>query len=363
MLYIRVQSLNWIRVAGRTGEIWKQARKWSCYIATRINGENTAGRFWELYARPDYRQWRKHQQRHGCVYMRLVHITDPHLTTLADEKVSQLRGKRWSGYLSWYKNRRKHYLPQVLNTLVESVKAESADQVLLTGDLVHIGLKSEVAQAHEWLTTLGSAENIMLVPGNHDIYGKGSADAVFQTWANYLFPTREASGSADQFPVVRKFGKISLIGLTTGCITPVFMASGKLGGRQLAKLEGLLQQATAEGQLVVLLIHHPPLPGMTNWRKGLSDAAALQNILKRHSTSLIFYGHLHHNHEQRLGNTRIYCTASASSVSDASYRVVDIEESNDCWAFRMRLKSVDLEAAGSLSFVTIDEQNWQIPKT
>lgn len=295
--------------------------------------------------------------------MRLVHLTDPHLSTLEGERFSQLRGKRWSGYLSWYKNRRKHHLPAVLNKLVDSVRVENADQILLTGDLVHIGLKTEITQAYEWLTSLGSAENVMLVPGNHDIYGEGSADAVFQQWSDYLFQAKQSSGSADQFPVVRKLGKISLIGLTTACVTPIFMASGKLGGRQLDKLDGLLQQATAEGQLAVLLIHHPPLPGMTNWRKGLVDAAALEDILKRHPTSMIFYGHLHHNHEQRLGEARIYCTASASSLSDASYRVIDIEESKDSWGLRMRLKSVDLEDAGGLAFVTIDEQNWQIPKS
>jgi 3',5'-cyclic AMP phosphodiesterase CpdA len=295
--------------------------------------------------------------------MRLVHLTDPHLSTLEGEKFFQLRGKRRSGYLSWYKNRRKHYLPTVLDKLVESVRAENADQILLTGDLVHIGLKTEIAQAYQWLTTLGSAENVMLVPGNHDIYGEDSADAVFQLWSDYLFQAKQSSGSEDQFPVVRKLGKISLIGLTTACVTPIFMASGKLRSRQLERLDRLLQQATTDGQLVVLLIHHPPLPGMTNWRKGLADAAALQDILKRHPISMIFYGHLHHNHEQRLGDSRIYCTASASSVSDASYRVIDIEESKDSWVFRMSLKSVDLVDRERLAFVTTDERNWQIPKS
>jgi predicted MPP superfamily phosphohydrolase len=140
-------------------------------FATRINGENTAWRFLGFYAIPDYRQWRNHQQRYGCVCMRLVHFTDPHLSTLEGEKFSKLRGKRWSGYLSWYKNRRNHFLPEVLNLLVDSVRAENADQILLTGDLIHIGLKTEIAQANEWLSTVGPAEKVMLVPGNHDIYG------------------------------------------------------------------------------------------------------------------------------------------------------------------------------------------------
>ena len=297
--------------------------------------------------------------------MRLVHLTDPHLTTLEGEKLSELRGKRWSGYLSWLKNRRKHYLPVVLNKLVDAIKAENADQDLLTGDLVHIGLETEIAQAAEWLRTLGPAEQVMLVPGNHDVYARGSADSVSRAWSNYLFHSTQLSGSAqasDQFPVVRKQGKFSLIGLSTACVTPIFMASGKLGVEQLQRLDKLLQQAAVEGQTVVLLIHHPPLPGMTDWRKGLVDAGELQAVLKRHPPMLIFYGHLHHNHEQHWGDARIYCTAAASSVSDASYRVMDIEEEDDCLDFRMRLKSVAIEASGELEFVTVDEQCWQVPK-
>ena len=297
--------------------------------------------------------------------MRLVHLTDPHLSTLDGEKLSTLRGKRWSGYLSWRKNRREHYLPAVLKKLVDAVRAEKADQILLTGDLVHIGLETEIAQATQWLRSVGPAEQVMLVPGNHDGYAKGSVDAVFQAWSDYLFQTVQPVGSiltTNQFPVVRKLGKLSLIGVSTACVTPVFMATGTLGAEQLQKLEALLLQAEAENQLVVLLIHHPPFPGMTNWRKALTDAQALQDVLKHRPPSLIFYGHLHHNHETQWGDSRIYCTAAASSVSDASYRVIDIEDLEDHRVFRMTLKSIDIDDAGQTEFVTIDEQSWQVSK-
>ena len=297
--------------------------------------------------------------------MRLIHLTDPHLSTLDGEKFSALRGKRWSGYLSWLKNRRKQYLPAVLEKLVDAVRAENADQILLTGDLVHIGLETEIAQATEWLATLGPAEQVMLVPGNHDIYAEGCADAVYKSWSDYLFQTDQISGPSpapSQFPVVRKLGKLSLIGVSTACVTPVFMASGQLGGEQIQKLEALLQQAEAENQMVVLLIHHPPFPGMTNKRKALADAAALLDLLKQRMPSLILYGHLHHNHETQWGDSRIYCTAAASSVSDASYRVFDIEDTQEHRVIRMSLKSIDIQASGEPGFVTIDEQSWQVTK-
>jgi len=297
--------------------------------------------------------------------MRFVHLTDPHLSTLDDVKLTSLRGKRWSGYLSWRKNRRNHYLPSVLKKMVDAIRAENADQILLTGDLVHIGLETEIAEATEWLGTVGTADQVMLVPGNHDVYAKGSAEAVYKAWSDYLFHSVQPTGSepaADQFPVVRKLGKVSLVGVSTACVTPVFMASGQLGTEQIQRLDALLRQAEAENQMVVLLIHHPPFPGMTNWRKALTDAAALQDVLKHRPPSLILYGHLHHNLETQWGDTRIYCTASASSVSDASYRVFDIEDNKEHRVIRMSLKSIDIEASGEPGFVTIDEQSWQLPK-
>ena len=252
----------------------------------------------------------------------------------------------------------------MLNKLTAAIKAENADQILLTGDLIQIGLESEITQATGWLDQLGPAEQIMLVPGNHDIYARGSADAVYRAWSRYLFNGDQAGieEAADNFPVLRKMGKLSLIGLSSACVTPVFMATGKLGEEQLQKLAELLRQAANANQLVCLLIHHPPLPDMTNWRKGLADADALQTVLARHPPLLIFHGHLHHNRELQWGDSRIYCTAAASSVSESSYRVIDVEEREDCWAFRMALKSVAIDGRGELEFAVVDEQTWQLPK-
>lgn len=296
--------------------------------------------------------------------MRLVHLTDPHMSSLDEVKFSQLRGKRWSGYLSWRKNRRKHFLPAILDKLTTAIQAENTDQVLLTGDLIQIGLENEITQASDWLRRFGPAEQIMLVPGNHDTYAQDSTSVVDRAWSRYLFHGHNADpmGSANSFPVVRKLGGLTLIGLSSACVTPVFMATGKVGEEQLRRLADLLQQAADEGQLVCLLIHHPPLPGMTKRRKCLTDADALEAILTPHPPPLIFHGHLHHNRELQWGESRIYCTAAASSVSESSYRVVDIEGTEDHWEIRTALKSINIDDTGELGFAVVDDQAWQVPK-
>lgn len=296
--------------------------------------------------------------------MRLVHLTDPHLSSLTNENMGSLRGKRWSGYLSWRKNRSRKHLPSVLKQVVDAIKAENADKILLTGDLIQIGLDQEIAQASEWLSTLGTADQVMLVPGNHDIYARGSANAVHNAWFDYMFSGSQTdwAGQSSDFPVLRKQGRVSFIGLSTACVTPVFMATGKLGKGQLERLSGLLKEAADDGQLVCLLIHHPPLPGMTKWRKALVDAHALQKVLQDYPPVLIFHGHLHHNRELQWSDSRVYCTSSASSASDASYRVFDVDENDDSWLFQMTLKSISMEGDEEPGIVVVDQQCWEIPK-
>jgi 3',5'-cyclic AMP phosphodiesterase CpdA len=297
--------------------------------------------------------------------MRLIHLTDPHLSNLDDESFLSLRGKRWSGYLSWKTNRRHSYLPAVLSHLVDTIKSEGADRIMVTGDLIQIGLDSEIKQATDWLQDLGSADQVMLVPGNHDVYARGSTSSVHAAWSDYLFRNDrpETTVINGKFPVLRKLGKLSIIGVSSACVTPVFMASGSLGQEQLTGLATLLEQAAEEGQLVCLLIHHPPLPGMAKRRKALTDAVELQSLLQRHSPMLIFHGHLHHNRELQWGESRIFCTSAASSAGDASYRVIDIEDRGDSWAFQMTLKSIAIDHAGDLKFAVTDEQRWQLPKS
>ena len=295
--------------------------------------------------------------------MRLIHLTDPHMSSLAGVGLSSLKGKRWSGYLSWRKNRRRLYLPSVLERLVAAIHGDNPDRILLTGDLVQIGLDSEIAQAADWMNSLGAASRVMLVPGNHDVYAGGSGEAIEHAWRDYLFPedSKESGLEWGAFPTLRRHGRLSFIGVSSACVTPLFMATGKLGSDQLGRLDALLQREAEAGQLLCLLIHHPPLPGMTHSRKALRDARDLEEVLKKHPPALIFHGHLHHNRELQWGNSRIYCTTAASSCADASYRVIDIDESEGYWNLTMTLKSISIESETGPEFVVVDQQCWELP--
>jgi 3',5'-cyclic AMP phosphodiesterase CpdA len=297
--------------------------------------------------------------------MRLVHLSDPHLTSLRETDVRRLRGKRLLGYLSWYRKRRHLHRSERLASLTEAVADESPDQILLTGDLVHIGMPEEIAAAGRWLKQLAPPSRVMLVPGNHDVYAGDSWPAVLEHWGPYMRgdgPLSRTEPGELWFPARRNLGDIGLVGLSSGCPTPAFLASGRLGPRQREKLGLHLKHLGNTGRFRCLLIHHPPVPGISNWRKALIDAGDLQSVLLQHGAELVLHGHLHRNAGVVHGHgTRVYGVASASCTSQsapASYRVFDIETLADGWRVHMLLKTLVLEHGA----VTVGEETWFAPR-
>jgi 3',5'-cyclic AMP phosphodiesterase CpdA len=291
--------------------------------------------------------------------MRLIHITDPHLSTLDGQRFLQLRGKRRSGYLSWYKKRRFVHRREILEQLTEAVGRQDPDLILVTGDLVHIGLEQEMAEAAQWLRSLGTPEKVILVPGNHDNYAADSLESMYRLWADYL-PDRGAvrGDYTAGFPFELSYGPLKLTGVNTACVSRVFSATGELGTAQREKLGRLFDRTTVKNDFHCLLIHHPPLPGITHQRKALRDAGALAEIIRQKQPELVLYGHIHCNREDRLDQTRMYCTASASSAEDASYRIFDLTPADTGWHCRMQLMTLD-GATRDGGFRLAAEDSWQ----
>lgn len=300
----------------------------------------------------------------GSQGMRLVHLTDPHLTSLANQSLIGLRGKRRLGYLSWKRKRRWVHRADLLEQITEAVHAESATQILLSGDLAQIGLAEEISAAGTWLERLGSPQQVVLVPGNHDFYRADSWAAICDRWGPYLGAGQEASemSPADLFPRLRQLEKdgveAAVLGLCSAYPAPLLMADGRLGVDQLTQLDDRMRQA--QGFRCVIL-HHPPLPGMSAWRKALRDAGDLARVLERHQPELVLHGHVHRNRTGPVsGGTRIFATASASSSrpdAPASYRVFDISGDPNGWSVAMRLKGITPNG----QIAVLEENCWRVP--
>jgi hypothetical protein len=73
----------------------------------------------------------------------------------------------------------------------------------------------------------------------------------------------------------------------------------------------------------------------------------------------VLYGHIHRNREDQRGPIHSFCTASASSIGNASFRIIDLEKEERAWHCRVRLMSLDQSSSASHTFKLVTESAWQ----
>ncbi len=290
----------------------------------------------------------------------LGHLSDIHLAPLPRPAIHELVSKRALGYMNW-RRRRMHHRREVLDRLVEDLLARSPDHIAMTGDLVNIALPEEFRVVRRWLDETGGPETITVIPGNHDAYVPFLREPGISKWAPYMAANDEGLQFADQhghaFPFVRIFGEIALICLSSARATMPGMASGRLGRRQMLRAAALLERLGEEGYCRVVLIHHPPLSGMTAWQRALHDARAFQKVLSDCGAELVLHGHNHRVTMVRFhgkdGPIPIIGAPSASLASEdplrsAGYNLFTIGKGgNRPWRISMRSRSFDLEGQPS----------------
>lgn len=270
-------------------------------------------------------------------------ISDPHLSSLEGVRPRDLLNKRALGYLSWRRKRRFEHRIEVLQALQRDLQHFSLDQLLVTGDLTHIGLPQEFEQARSWLQQLGAPDEIALVPGNHDTCVAAPWDKTFALWQDYMVSDNAPAGATSQaaiFPSLRVRGDIAFIGVSTGCPKPPLMATGTAGADQLSRLPALLQETADRGLFRVVHLHHSPLPGQEKWRKRLTDASAVQALLTEYGAELVVHGHGHRAHYSELvtchGLASVIAVPSASALGlhgadVARYNHYGVSRSDSGW--------------------------------
>src|SRR5512140_830658 len=186
----------------------------------------------------------------------LAHLSDPHLPPLPEARLRDLLGKRAFGYLNWTRNRHKYQRREVLDALVSDLQAQTPDHIAVTGDLVNLALEAEFAPSLAWLESVGTPDRVTVIPGNHDAYVRATQHRFAEVWGNYL-KSDDAPGGGVGFPSLRRRGPLALVSVSSAVPTPPLMATGRVGRPQLAELERILADLSAEQAFRVLLIHHP----------------------------------------------------------------------------------------------------------
>lgn len=223
----------------------------------------------------------------------LAHLSDVHLSPLPGISPRFWNAKRALGLLNWHRKRRGVHRRDIADKLIADAASLRVDHIAITGDLINLGLPAEYEAALAWLQSIGAPESVTVVPGNHDVYTRLPGHPGAARWAAYM--GREEQSLA--FPFVRQAGPLTLLGLNSAIETAPLVASGRLGQHQIEVAGDMLERLGAQGAIRVVLIHHPPLPGLASPRRALTDAAQFARVLERHGAELVLYGH---NHRERL---------------------------------------------------------------
>jgi 3',5'-cyclic AMP phosphodiesterase CpdA len=276
----------------------------------------------------------------------LAHLSDPHLPPLPAARFRDLASKRALGYLNWTRNRHKYHRREVLDTLVDDIRAQRPDHIAVTGDLVNLALEAEFAPSRAWLESVGAGEHVTVIPGNHDAYVRATRHRAAEAWDDYIRGD-EANG-AGAFPFLRRRGPIALIGVSSAVPTLPLMATGRLGPIQLEALESILAQLSTEQVFRVLLVHHPL--HSTSRVKQLTDSRKVHALLRKHGVELVLHGHDHIHSTIWLdgptGRIPAVGVPSASAIAHrhypaAAFNLFAIERENGAWRCEQIVRGIN----------------------
>ena len=288
--------------------------------------------------------------------MRIVHVSDLHLTKPFE--FGAFWGKRLLGSLSWFRKKQFEHKLTTLEMVFQQLLSENPDIVAITGDLVQLGLAKEIISAKNWLSDQVKDVEIIIVPGNHDIYASESLNNILTQWSKFL---KLDEPYHDKFPSCALYGDLVLFGLCSALPTPFWSAQGFIDHEQFYRLELLMEKYSDKFKCV--LLHHPPTSIAISKRKALINSEQLQNLFYKFSVELVIHGHSHKNGSYVLGDvTRVFSISSASKVSvdeAPSYRVFDITKADKNYNVKASLKSLN-KSGDNMNVEELDE--WQVFK-
>jgi 3',5'-cyclic AMP phosphodiesterase CpdA len=296
---------------------------------------------------------------------RLVHLTDIHFPQTLFPSLTEFSLKRLFGFFNWHLSRKSMHLSSTLEAMTEDVFAQTFNHLIVSGDLVNLSLHQEYKTALSWMERFGAPSEVSFVPGNHDYYGQTpflypastgtlplQADAPTPRSKDLLpFMTSDDRGvelggaSGPDLPFVRVVNDVALIGLNSGVPTPLFKAYGKLNEKSLDALAHILNACKEAHLYRCVILHHPPLPGITTLSRGLQNDHLLQALLREAGAELVLYGHNHKQHHERLTTNHGVChivgTPSASIGLNsryelARYNLFSIRRLTDGWSTKIQ---------------------------
>ena len=249
--------------------------------------------------------------------LRFLHTSDIHLLDLQGTSPWRYLNKRLTGGANLAMGRARSHDVRLFDEMVRLVPQLEVDHFVVTGDLTNLSLESEFAFVRAKLETVPVP--ITVIPGNHDVYTRGSErHHRFEAYLGHLMDGERVDG--ETYPFMLRCDDVALLGVSTAVATWPLYATGKVGDAQLGRLAVLLERAEAEGLCRVVLIHHPPVEGVSKARHDLKDLDAFGEVIAAHGAELILHGHEHVRFEGALpgpnGHVPVHGIGSGTSLSN-----------------------------------------------
>lgn len=263
----------------------------------------------------------------------IAHVSDLHLGPVPFPASRPWALKPTLGWINWARQPGQHD-NALWEKVAERIAAARPHAVVVTGDLVELGLASEWRAAAEALRRLGPADRISWAPGNHDFYTSAAVARARDLMVDFL-PAGGNGDIRDRFPRLDLVGRAAIITLCSGTPTWLFSAEGELGAPQLARLDAMLAGLDRRVHMPVIAVHHPAVAAGLSRLKRLRDGEALADLLIRRECSLLLHGHLHQavTAEVTRGGVTLTQTGAPSASatgrgkdSPAGFTLVRIEE-------------------------------------
>jgi predicted MPP superfamily phosphohydrolase len=217
-----------------------------------------------------------------------------------------------------------------LEAALADLAREPLDFLLLPGDLTQHGEPDNHAWLAERLKQLPYP--VYVIPGNHDV-PVVEADQQSIGWQDFPQFYRDLGyGATDRlyYTCLLQPG-VRLVALNSNQFDPQGQQYGAVDAAQMQWLKVVLEQAQADHELVLVMIHHNVIehfPGQSHQPFGqrylLQEAGQLCKVLRSHGVQLVFTGHLHI--QDLAYDQGLYDVTTGSLVSyPHPYRLVEIQ--------------------------------------
>src|SRR6476646_6782741 len=142
--------------------------------------------------------------------MRVAHFSDLHVLALDGVATHRFLNKRFTGWVNLKLKRGHKHRPAYVRAIAQEITRAKVDHVIITGDLTNLALEQEFEAVRALLDDeLGaSADDVTIVPGNHDLYTSGAlrAQRFTRFFAPYMksdLPDLAAEIPLGRFPFVK----------------------------------------------------------------------------------------------------------------------------------------------------------------